>query len=218
MTARAAPFALAALFVCSVLVGAGSGCGGQPRTRRYFALAPEVAEPQEGADSVSRPRIRVAELACADAYDDRAVVFRLSAVELRSFRYAEWTSKPGVMVAEVLRRYLAASGHFTIVSDEDTADLEVGGRVDVIEQVVDDDGWHGRLELLISLRRLRDGRVVWQHRIDGVQPAERRDVAEVVAAQSRILGAGLAEALPGLTEAAIAASVGPPAGATPSAE
>lgn len=200
----AAAFALAfSMFLAAV------GCAVRPNPRRFFTLAPEAPERSEAS---ARPRLHVAELECAAAYDQFPLVFRVSPVELRSFRYAMWTAKPGTMVAETLRRYLATSDRFVIVEAEDAADLVLGGRVDAIEQVVEDRGWLGRLELQLTLRRARDGRVVWQRRIDGVLRSDRRDVAEVVAAQSRILTAGLAEALPSLTEAALSAAVGTPAG------
>lgn len=197
------PLALLLLASCTPL---------RPLPRRYLSLAPGA--PAE--ESVTtRPSLRVVELECAEAYDQQAVQFRVSPVEVRGFRYALWSARPGVMVSEVLRRYLAASGRFALVDDEEAAELELGGRVDVIELYVDEGRWLGRVELVLALRRRRDGRVLWQHRVDGMEEAEHRDVAEVVAAQSRVLDAGLTEALPGLLEAALRAAVGPPAGTSP---
>jgi ABC-type uncharacterized transport system auxiliary subunit len=203
-TNAAAALALATTTVLCLACG-----GGQPVVRRYFTLAPEAPEPARVAVP---PTLRVRELDCAAVYDQANVVFRVSPVEVRSYRYNNWSSEPGIMLAEVLRRYLAASGRFNLVDAEDPADLELGGRVDVIEQVVDDDGWSGRLELSLTLRRVRDGRVYWRQRIDGSRPAERQDVAEVVAAQSFILGTALAQEIDALSQAAQEAVAGPPAG------
>lgn len=201
---RAAALALATITALCAACG-----GGQPVVRRYFTLAPQAPEPgRVGAP----PTLRVRELDCAAVYDQAAVVFRVSPVEVRSYRYNNWSSPPGTMLAEVLRRYLAASGRFNLVDEEDPADLELGGRVDVIEQVVDEDGWSGRLELSLTLRRVRDGRVYWRQRIDGARPADSEDVAEVVAAQSFILGTALAQEIDALSQAAQEAVAGPPAG------
>jgi len=156
--------------------------------------------------------LRIRELECASAYDQAGIIFRVSAVEIRSFRYATWTAAPGIMLSEVLRRYFSSSGRFIVVDGNDTAELELTGRIDVIEQVVDDGQWFGRLEMSLALRRVRDGRVFWRGRIDGSELAERRDVAEVVAAQSRVIGEGLARAMPAISQAVVDATVGPPAG------
>jgi ABC-type uncharacterized transport system auxiliary subunit len=160
------------------------------------------------------PTLRIRELDCAAAYDQEGVVFRVSAVELRSYRYLTWSAPPGIMVSEVLRRYMAASGRFVVVEPTDPAELELTGRLDVIEQSLQDGDWAGRLEMSLALRRVSDGRVFWRGRIDGLHPAESEDVAEVVAAQSRVLGAGLEAAMPALAQAAVDAVVGPPAGAS----
>ncbi len=189
---------------------ASLGCGSaRPRPRRFFSLAPDAPEAQAAAN---RPRLHVTELDCAPAYDRESIIFRVSSVETRAYRYHMWTASPGIMLSEVLHRYMATSGGFTIVAEDEMADLELAGRVDVLEQVVEGNRWHGRIEVLLTLRRVRDGQVLWQRRIDGMERAERRDVAEVVAAQSRILGNGLVELLPELHDAAVSASVGPPAG------
>ena len=116
------------------------------------------------------------------------------------------------MISEVLRRYFSSTGRFIVVDGNDPAELELTGRIDVIEQLVDDGDWSGRLEMSLALRRVRDGRVFWRGRIDGAEPAERRDVAEVVAAQSRVIGEGLARAMPAISQAMVDATVGPPAG------
>lgn len=185
------------------------GCGGPAQPRRLFSLAPQAPEVVQVTEP---PTIRVRELECATSYDQAGLIFRVSAVEIRSFRYATWTAAPGVMMAEVLRRYLSSTGRFIVVDQADQAELELTGRIDVIEQVVENGEWFGRLEMSLALRRVRDRRVFWRGRIDGTEPAAERDVAEVIAAQSRVLSAGLAAALPDITQAAVDATVGPPAG------
>jgi ABC-type uncharacterized transport system auxiliary subunit len=202
-------FASAALCVIGSLLIAACG-GAQPQPRRYFSLAPDAPR---GARVAEPPTLRVRELDCAPPYDQAGIIFRISPVEVRSYRYASWTAVPGVMISEVLRRYLAASGRFNVVEEEDPAELELGGRVDLIEQVVDEGEWHGRIEVSLTLRRVRDGRIFWRQRIDGNRPAESRDVAEVVAAQSRVLSTALEQELDTLAQAAAAAVAGPPAGA-----
>jgi ABC-type uncharacterized transport system auxiliary subunit len=186
-----------------------TACGGTPQPRRFFSLAP--ASP-DSTQVVSPPTLRIREFQCASAYDQAGIIFRVSAVELRAYRYTTWTASPGVMMSEALRRYLAASGRFIVVDASEQAELELTGRIDVIEQLIDDGDWQGRLEMSLALRRIRDGRIFWRGRIDGIEPAEGLDVAEVVAAQSRILNRGLIDALPDIAQAAIDATVGPPAG------
>lgn len=201
----------AAALALATIAALCTACGGgQPVVRRYFTLAPQAPEPGRVG---TLPTLRVRELDCAPIYDRTNLIFRVSPVEVRAYRYNNWSSPPGTMLAEVLRRYLAASGRFNLVDEEDPADLEIGGRVDVIEQLVDDDGWSGRIELSLTLRRVRDGRIYWRQRIDGSRPAEREDVAEVVAAQSFILGTALAQEIDALAQAAQEAMAGPPAGA-----
>jgi ABC-type uncharacterized transport system auxiliary subunit len=196
----------------AVAAASALACGGsQPVVRRYFSLAPQAPEP--GSVAVP-PTLRVSELDCAALYDQPNIVFRISPVEVRSYRYNIWSASPGVMLAEVLRRYFAASGRFNLVDEGDAADLEIGGRVDVLEQVVDEDGWSGRLEVSLTLRRVRDGRVFWRQRIDGSRPVENEDMAEIVAAQSFILGTALAQEIDAISQAAQEAVTGPPAGST----
>lgn len=203
---------MTAVAAATALGAAAGGCGGgsRPTPRRFFSLAPEAPSP---APSPAPPTLRVRELDCAPPYDQAGIIFRVSPVEVRAYRYNNWAAAPGVMLSEVLRRYLASSGQFNLVDQEDQAQLEIGGRVDVIEQVVRDGQWYGRLELSLTLRRVRDGRVFWRQRIDGTRVAEEQEVAEVVAAQSRVLSTALAQELDTLTQAASAAAAGPPAGA-----
>lgn len=201
---------LMSLFLAASIAALAACGGAQPQPRRFFSLAPSAPEPSHTAAPIT---MRVRELDCAEPYDQLGIVFRVSPVEVRSYRYNSWAATPGVMVSEVLRRYLAATGQFNLVDDEDPADLEIGGRVDVIEQVVEEGEWYGRLEVSLTLRRVRDGRVFWRQRIDGSRPAETEDVAEVVAAQSRVLSTALSQELPSLFQAAMEAAAGPPAGA-----
>ncbi len=213
MTRFGRSYAILAVFLVATIgiLAFGPGCGSaRPTPRRYFSLAPEAPRPVRTA---SPPTLRVRELDCAAPYDQSGIVFRVSPVEVRSYRYSNWTAAPGVMLSEVLRRYLAASGRFNLVDEEDPAELEIGGRIDAIEQRVDDGRWFGRFEVSLTLRRVRDGRVFWRQRIDGTQAAESRDVAEVVAAQSRVLSAALDQELESLSNAANDAVAGPPAGA-----
>jgi ABC-type uncharacterized transport system auxiliary subunit len=210
---RARHAAVHAVVTAGLVLGAAVvlSCGGPTQARRYFTLAPPAPQSIRATEP---PTLRVRELDCATAYDQEAVVFRVSAVELRSYRYLTWSAPPGIMVSEVLRRYMAASGRFVVVEPTDPAELELTGRLDVIEQSLQDGDWAGRLEMSLALRRVSDGRVFWRGRIDGLHPAESEDVAEVVAAQSRVLGAGLEAAMPALVQAAVDAVVGPPAGAS----
>ena len=212
MTRRSPTLLPVVLFVLTSTMAILAACGGtQPQPRRFFSLAPEAPETHRASSPLT---LRVRELDCAEPYDQLGVVFRVSPVEVRSYRYNNWTATPGVMVAEVLRRYFASTGYFNLVDEEDPSELEIGGRVDVIEQVVDDGEWYGRLEVSLTLRRVRDGRVFWRQRIDGSRQAESEDVAEVVAAQSRVLSTALSQELPALYQAAMEAAAGPPAGAT----
>ena len=186
------------LLVALVLVA----CGPRHNTVRYFSLAPGSPDRSMGGEG-RRPRLRVADLECAEDFDRDTLRFRVTGIELRAYRYNRWASRPGTMLADALRRYVGSSRRFTVVGREEEAELVLGGRVDVLEQVVEGRRWLGRLEMVLILSRAGDGHVIWRHRIDGVEEASSREVAAVVEAQSRILSAGLDDALPGLTEAAL---------------
>ena len=208
----------AALAVLALV--AASGCGPRPRPRRFFALSPEAPERVVAEE---RPRIRVAPFECSDEYAGPVLRYSLSDVELRSYRYNRWVVRPGIMVAEAFRRYLAQSGRFVMVAPGEPADVVLVGRVEVLEHAVRDGRWLGRLTVSFDLQRPRDGRVVLRHRIDGEQEAEEQELGAVVTAMSQVLGEGLDEVLDELIDAASRAHIGvpvdgPPPSASPPGE
>ena len=136
--------------------------------------------------------VRVEEFDTASAYDVLRLAYRVSEYEIRYYGVRQWVSKPGQLVAASLRRALDVSRRFRLVTEESTpvADYSVSGKVVAIEEV--DHGpkkgrWYAHLALLLVIRHVSDGRVVWRGEFDRMIPVRRRKAVDVVAGLTRLM-------------------------------
>ncbi len=164
------------------------GCFSSSPDKKYFQInleAPPAAAPFSGSLLVDRFEI-------SSLYDDFRIIYRVSAFEINYYAYQFWAEKPSKLLRDSLIRYLEASRLFPKIYVEPTKDAAVDwvfrGTVHQIEEVDAPGAWSARLNMKIEVADTRTGAVLASRRFDRQEPLSRKDVSEMPAVLSRILG------------------------------
>jgi len=179
-----------------ILLGCLTECGGVPRVRYYTLATPALGEsrPQGGAVSV-----RVRRLGVAEPYGDRRIVYRRSDTEVGFWELHRWAEPPDRMITARLAEELRASGLFEWVDSfpysARPVDFVLGGAVLAFEEVDREDGWYGRVELFLELRRSGEAVPLWSERVRAERPAAAKSPEAVVEALSSALDEAFRQAI-----------------------
>jgi ABC-type uncharacterized transport system auxiliary subunit len=170
------------------LLFALAGCFSSSPDKKYFQInleAQPAAAPFSGSLLVDRFEIN-------SLYDDFRIIYRVSAFEINYYAYQFWAEKPSKLLRDSLLRYLEASRLFPKIYVEPTKDAAVDwvfrGTVHQIEEVDAPGAWSARLNMKIEVADTRTGAVLASRRFDRQEPLSRKDVSEMPAVLSRILG------------------------------
>lgn len=94
------------------------------------------------------------------AYDREAIVYREDGYSIGRYFYHRWTSNPGSLIADLLERDFARSGHFRAVQSGRSPlrpDYQLLGIVEEIEERSADQGCIAHLALRFQLLRVAAG-------------------------------------------------------------
>lgn len=120
--------------------------------------------------------------------NDRAILYRVSASELRRYSYHFWSDSPTAMLQGGLVDALRGAGAFTSVVTPEmrvNRDFEVLGRVAKLEHDTTGGGAKVVVEIEISVRAVRDGRQLLLKTYTAEAPASSTSVADAVSAFSQ---------------------------------
>ncbi len=150
--------------------------------------------------------IQIEEMDVDPGYDHLRLVYRISPVQLRHYRFRQWVTKPGRLLTAALQRYLRVKGVFRLVVQEPQPlpNYILRGRVMALEQVEEGsrrERWSARVAMLLRLHRSADDRVVWQMRFDQKRRVKERTPQAIVALITRLIRGQLDQELGHLTEA-----------------
>ena len=196
-----------------LLVGALllSGCfGARVDHRRYYSLPAPAAKraPTNTTASASQTSpaamplwpgtIHVDTLAVSPVLDRVGLVMRRSDVELRYSADHDWVQRPQHLVSDRVAAALEASGLFRrVVRDlsENSPDWTLRGRILAFEVLTGPDGggpWRVHVALQLSLRRVRDGLLLWRRSWSRRASLASPDAALAARAMGRLLDGAIA--------------------------
>lgn len=191
-----------------ILLGAlAAGCFGSSKaaTMQYFWIPLWQQAPVSPGEPVPAV-IQVEGLDVDPSYDHLRIVYRISAVQMRHYRYRQWVTKPGRLFKVALQRYLRSTRRFRLVVLEPRPlpNYILRGRVVALEQLEDGkkrEIWSARVALRLRLHRSLDNKVVWRMDIDRRKRVKTRTPEAVVALMTKMLRAELDRELANITNA-----------------
>jgi ABC-type uncharacterized transport system auxiliary subunit len=181
-----------------LLFGAlATGCfgGGKTPTMQYFWV-PLWQQVQPSAREPMPVVIQVEGLDVDPGYDHLRIVYRISPVQLRHYRFRQWVTKPGRLLTAAVQRYLRATRRFRLVTvaPQPLPNYILRGRIMALEQVEEGakrERWSARVAFHLRLHRSSDNKVVWRMRFDGKQRVKTRTPEAVVAQLTQMIRAQL---------------------------
>jgi ABC-type uncharacterized transport system auxiliary subunit len=169
-----------------VLIGL-AGCFSASPDKKYFQINLEAAP---AAAPFSRTLL-VERFDINSLYDDFRIVYRVSPYEINYYSYQFWAEKPSKLLRDSLIRYLEASQLFPNIfleSNKAAPDWVLRCTLHRIEEVDAPGAWSARLNMKIEIADVKSGTVLASRSFDRQEPLSKKNVSEMPAVLSRILG------------------------------
>lgn len=187
------------------VIAAGCFGGGQTPTMQYFWIPLW----QQARPSTSEPIpvvIQVEGLDVDPGYDHLRIVYRISPVQLRHYKFRQWVTKPGRLLTAAVQRYLRVTNRFRMVTvaPQPLPNYIMRGRIMALEQVEEGkkrERWSARVSMHLRLHRSSDNKVVWRMRFDRKQRVKARTPHAVVSLITRLIRVELDRELTNITGA-----------------
>jgi ABC-type uncharacterized transport system auxiliary subunit len=128
-------------------------------------------------------------------YDDFRIVYRVSPYEINYYSYKFWAEKPSKLIRDSLIRYMEAARLFPKMyfdSTKDAVDWTLRTTIRRVEEIDGEPAWAARLDMRIEVIDSKSGARLAERSFDRREPLPRKDVGEMPAVLSRILGEELA--------------------------
>lgn len=176
---RAGHLAAAALII-ALLYGCGSA-----RPAKYYQLTipPDAAAAVEKPDAVP-VSLLLGAVMTSHLYREDRIVYGHGPEQLGTYEYQRWAEPPTEMIQEVLLRELRSSGRYRAVHYRRSnmkGDFAIRGHLYDFKEV-DAGTTSTRLTLELEMRDLKTGATVWSHYYTHDEPANGKEVPEIVAA------------------------------------
>jgi ABC-type uncharacterized transport system auxiliary subunit len=184
------------LAVLSAL-GVTSGClSARSVQRNYYILHTDTVRSQP--DQILGGHLYVSDLACERIYDKEQLVLRRSPYVVRYSREQLWATKPSRMISDIVAESFISRGTFSTVSRmlaEGRPTFSIGGNLRALEVRVERDPWEVRIAFDLEMVRFDGGELLWSFAYEGSRPVPVGDFDGAVEQASKLLEAGLAEAV-----------------------
>jgi cholesterol transport system auxiliary component len=165
-----------------------AGCFSSLPDKKYFQIpleaAPTAAAPFASSLLVDRCDID-------SLYDDFRIVYRVSPYEINYYSYKFWAEKPSKLIRDSIIRYMEGGRLFPRLYLEPTKDAVDWTLRCIVRRVEEVDGaevWDARLDMKIEVVDSKSGAALAARSFDRQEPLSRKDVGELPAVLSRILG------------------------------
>lgn len=122
-------------------------------------------------------------------FDISKIVFRPDPLEVRFYTQSQWVSPPEEMFSKLIARRIETSHLFSAVDRSVNVSgphLSLLVKVYAIEEVDNGKDWHGRLAMNFFLRDEMEDKLLWTHRFDVKEAANKNEVKAVVEILNRI--------------------------------
>jgi ABC-type uncharacterized transport system auxiliary subunit len=165
------------------------GCGTVPGVRYYTLNGSDSLEAaSSSADSLV---LRVERFAVAEPYADRRIVYREKRREVGFWDFHMWAESPDRMITAKVADLLTETGTFKKVDSFpyvwDKADFVLKGAVLAFEEVDKEDGWYGRVKIVMELTDASSGKTLWSDVLERDKKAASKTPSAVVEALSLAL-------------------------------
>ncbi|HJL40567.1 MAG TPA: ABC-type transport auxiliary lipoprotein family protein [Myxococcales bacterium LLY-WYZ-16_1] len=184
------------LAVLSAL-GVTTGClSARSVQRNYYILHTDTVRSQP--DQILGGHLYVSDLACERIYDKEQLVLRRSPYVVRYSREQLWATKPSRMISDIVAESFISRGTFSTVSRmlaEGRPTFSIGGNLRALEVRVERDPWEVRIAFDLEMVRFDGGELLWSFAYEGSRPVPVGDFDGAVEQASKLLEAGLAEAV-----------------------
>lgn len=154
--------------------------------RTIYTLTPPTISPESNANYV-KVEIRIKEFDEVPPYNQDSLIYRVSDVQLKTWRYHRWGGNPGVLLTNYFSTSFERSGKFMVLNSNDLAPLELQGTVETIEEIDTPDKWYGHISIKLRMIKTDTGEVVWRGRVGGKRETKAKNPEEVVNAINYIL-------------------------------
>lgn len=176
------------LIVICVFAGSCSWFKTQVPFKHHYLLTYTMPEPI--ANGKYPIAVRVKDFSISPTYNRSQLVFRYSPHELEYYNFRLWTDRPNLMISDLIRQTIAASGLFSSVTrkiGDKSPDFTFSGDIHAIEELDSDEQWFAHLAISFNLHRFSDDVVVWNYSFDERRPVLVKDPRIVVRTLSEIL-------------------------------
>ena len=186
--------------ILATVLLASIGCG-SPRPIKYYVVQGPAAPAPALSDTVAYPiDLAVRRLTGPSLLESAPIVYRSGANEIGTYAYHRWEDSPVDLVKVRLLRVLRNTGQYRSVADiGGGGDFEfvVRGRLDEFGEV-GSPVLSGQVTMEFELYNRKTGKVLWTHYYSQNEPAQGKEVSNIVQAIDRNLDRGLKEVAAGL--------------------
>jgi ABC-type uncharacterized transport system auxiliary subunit len=185
MRAVVGPLALLALFV-------SAGCFTSLPEKKYYQIPLNTAVPTAPPFPAS---LLVERCEIDSLYDDFRIVYRVSPYEINYYSYKFWAEKPSKLIRDSVIRYVEGGRLFPklyLEPTKDAVDWTLRCMIRRIEEIDGEPAWAARLDMRIEVIDSKSGVRLAERSFDRQEPLPRKEVGEMPAVLSRILGEELA--------------------------
>lgn len=184
-------------FVGLILMAAAAvlleGCGGGRPIQYYTLRLPAAPSPSPGTYPVT---LLIGRIGAPEILQDEPIAYRSGPNEIGTYQYHHWDEPPVRMMRVMLIRTLRASGKYQSVTQLGSlaeGQFVLEGRLDDFEEVDTGDQIAALVTMEFELFDRQAHRTVWTHSYSRSEPAQGKQIADVVAALNLNLMQGLTE-------------------------
>jgi ABC-type uncharacterized transport system auxiliary subunit len=181
-----------ALLFCLMLAGCANN-----RPVHYYTISPALAATPAKADG---PTILVGIIATPESLQDARIRYRAGANEVGTYEYHRWTERPGDMMRLSLVRALRSSGQYQRVLESSSSavgDYLLRGKLYEFAEV-DNPAVQTKISLQLEVVDKKTNRSVWDQVFERVEPANGKNMKEVVESMDRNLKQVVTDAAAGI--------------------
>jgi ABC-type uncharacterized transport system auxiliary subunit len=177
-----------------------AGCG-SPRPIKYYVVQGPAAPTPALSGTVAYPiDLAVKRLTGPSLLESAPIAYRRGPNEMGTYTYHRWEDAPVELVKVKLLRVLRNTGQYQSVTDlgyGGGAEFVVRGRLDEFGEL-GTPALSGQVTMEFELYNRRTGKVLWTHFYSQNEPAQGKEVSDIVQAIERNLDRGLKEVAAGL--------------------
>jgi ABC-type uncharacterized transport system auxiliary subunit len=185
-------------FVVVLLAAVGPGaCGGGRPIKYYTVELPPAPQPSTNVYPIT---LLLGRIGAPGILQDEPIAYRSGPNEIGTYDYHHWIEPPVRMVKVILIRQLRASGKYQSVAELGSAargEFVLQGRLYDFEEV-DAGSTAALVTMEFELLDRKAGKIVWSHFYSRREPAQGKEISDVVSALDHDLMRGLTEVASGL--------------------